>query len=131
MKVTIASILPFDWPMPLRGFYRVTLDAPFSRCTEIAGPGVRVNLVSLEGEQIEIEGSIIFPNFPGKPDPPTQLLVFEPGAAGLREGSDWGLAFPSRHLAVALAEHPFRFAATRDSPAARAGYAAAPGPAQR
>jgi hypothetical protein len=75
----------------------VTIDLPYSLSTQIAGPGLRVSLVSvgeeqIEGQPIEIEGRIIFPK---KPYELTELVVFKPQQAGLREGSVWEVAFPS------------------------------------
>ena len=94
MKATVVSIRPlqrFQWTRR-RGVFQVIIDLPYELSTKISGPGMRVSLVSVESEPIEIEGRVVFPK---QPYEFTELLMFQPLQAGLKEGSLWEVAFPS------------------------------------
>jgi hypothetical protein len=94
MKTTVVSIQPlqrFQWTRR-RGLFQVIIDLRYELSTKISGPGMRVSLVSVGGEQIEIEGKIVFPK---KPYEFTELIVFKPLQAGLKEGSVWEVSFPT------------------------------------
>ncbi|MEO6810288.1 MAG: hypothetical protein ABI353_14325 [Isosphaeraceae bacterium] len=91
MNAKVMSIRPLDWIL-MPDFYHIIIDLPHSLSTEISGPGMRVSLASVGGDQVEIEGRIIFPK---KPYELTELAVFKPHQAGLTEGSVWNVTFPT------------------------------------
>lgn len=76
----------------MRGFSRVLIDLPYSLSTELSGPGMTVSLVSVGEERVEVEGRIIFPK---RPHELTELAVFNPHQAGLKEGGLWEVKSPS------------------------------------